>query len=395
MLKLEKNGPREQTVGVLAVKRGGHRGLSLKGRHIDTCMMRTTVVLMLLHAASCAALECSGGEHEFENSPRPAGWTNADQRFGVKKESDGHHHIKCESARTPTAGTESVTYTRATMEFKLAEIGIGGQWGEVLFQLMETVQETRFRVKEVNGVSLSTEQDGNAKATTVVPTSYEKYKVCSSGDDDSFMEFGDALVLESTYANADLSGLKVSAFGFRSEDAKKRVLEGNQLFAVDANMGSCRMEIVIEIPVPTSGDLSFEVEFYVHNATNEDQINAALKTQEVGNEILVTYDDTELMGMSTGLVCKSTTLAVPASNVTRERVDDGSKGEVWKYSVPRSAVAACGAVVFDPRMTPAGAPTLAMQQGAQDAGCRSIASSLTWAFTIAANVLALRFAFAW
>ena len=132
----------------------------------------------------------------------------------------------------------------------------------------------------------------------------------------------------------------------------------------------------------------------MHNATNEDQINAALKTQEVGNEILVTFDDTELMGMSTGLVCKSTTLTVPASNVTRERVDDGSKGEVWKYSVPRSAVAACGAVVFDPRMTPA-PPTLRMQQGALDAGCRSIASSLTWAFTIAANVLALCFAFAW
>ena len=35
-----------------------------------------------------------------------------------------------------------------------------------------------------------------------------------------------------------------------------------------------------------------------------------------------TFDDTELMGMSTGLVCKSTTLAVPASNVTREGVDD-------------------------------------------------------------------------
>jgi len=284
------------------------------------------------------------------------------------------------------------------MEFKLAGIGIGGHWGQALFQLLDT----RFRLKEVNGVSLSTEMDGNAKATTVVPTSYEKYKVCSSGDDNSFMEFGDALVLESTYANADLSGLKVSAFGFRSEDAKKRVLEGNQLFAVDANMGSCRMEIVIEIPVPSSGNLSFKIEFYVHNATNENQINAALKTQEVGNEILVTFDDTELMGMSTGLVCKNTKMAVPASNVARERVYDASQVEVWKYSVPRSAVAACGAVVFDPRMTPAGAPTLQMQRSQspstdtpKDAGCRSIASSLTWAFTIAANVLALCLAFAW
>jgi hypothetical protein len=100
---------------------------------------------------------------------------------------------------------------------------------------------------------------GNAKATTVIPTSYEKYKVCSSGDGNSFLEFGDAMVLESTYA--DIPGLKVSVFGFRSEDAKQQVLEGNKLFAVDANMGSCRMEIVVEIPVPESGDLSFEVQF--------------------------------------------------------------------------------------------------------------------------------------
>ena len=317
--------------------------------------MRAVVRLMLLHAACCAALDCSGSQHEFEHdAARPAGWKNADQRFAAKKERDGHHQIKCESARTPAEGNKT-TFTRATMEFKLADIGIGGQWGEALF----TLPETRFRIQEVNGVNLSEENDGNAKATTVVPPSYEKYKLCSSGDDNSFMEFGDALVLESTYAG--FPGLKVSAYGFRSEEAKKRVLEGNQLFAVNADMGSCRMEIVAEIPVPANGTLSFKIRFYVHNegwGKTEEEINAALQTREVGSEIVVSYQDTELMGMSTGLVCKSTKLAVPAANVTRERIDGAFQGEVWKYSVPRSLVASCGAVVFDPRMTPPNAPTL-------------------------------------
>jgi hypothetical protein len=243
-------------------------------------------------------------------------------------------------------------------------------------------------VSKVNGVELSTEEDGNAKATTNIPSKYEKYKVCSS-DSDSFMEFGDALVLESTFA--DIPGLKVTAFGFRSEDAKQRALEGEQLFAVDANMGSCRMEIVVEIPVPESGNLTFEVQFYVHGShkgKSEEEINAALETKEVGNEIVVTYDDAELMGMSTGLVCESTKLAVPASNVTRARVPGSSQGEVWEYSVPRSTVAACGSVVFDPRMTPAGAPTLTtVTSNAVPSGVTKY--GLPWIFMVGANVLAV------
>jgi hypothetical protein len=349
--------------------------------------MRAAVLLMLLHAACCSALGCSGGEEQFQKDARPAGWVLADQRFGARKEADGHHHIKCESARTPAQGNTTTTFTRATMEFKLAEIGIGGQWGEELFKL----PETRFRLQEVNGVSLSTETNGNAKATTVVPKIYEKYKICSS-DQNKFTEFGDALVLESTYAS--FPGLKVSAFGFRSEAAKKQVLQGNQLFAVDANMGSCRMEIVAEIPVPTSGNFSFKIQFYVHGSgwgKTESEINAALQTREVGNEIVVKYNSTELMGMSTGLVCKNTKLAVPASKVTLKRQDDASdQGEVWKYSVPRSAVASCEALVFDPRMTPAGAPTLS---AAFSAGSVSSPSPIQMGLTVVAVVLAWRITF--
>ena len=354
-------------------------------------IMQATVLLMLLPVACCATLGCSNGEHEFQHNARPAGWSNADQRFGAKKEADGHHQIKCESARTPAAGN-TTTYTRATMEFKLAQIGIGGQWGEALFKL----PETRFRVQEVNGVELSTETNGNAKATTVVPTAYEKYKVCSHGDSKSFTEFGDALVLESTYAS--FPGLKVSAYGFRSEAVKKSVLQGNQLFSVDANMGSCRMEIVAEIPVPASGNFSFKIRFYVHGSgwgKTEEQINAGLQTQEVGNEIVVTFNSTELMGMSTGLVCKSTKLAVPAANVTREKVAGGSstQGEVWKYSVPRAAVASCAALVFDPRMTPPNAPTLTSATPTKLHNGSAGSVSSPWVLTVVANVLACRIIF--
>ena len=361
-----------------------------------TNIMRAVLLMLLPVLGGCATLGCSNGEHEFEHNARPAGWTNADQRFGARKEADGHHQIKCESARTPAAGN-TTTYTRATMEFKLAEIGIGGQWGDALFKL----PETRFKINEVNGVQLETEANGNAKATTVVPTAYEKYKVCSHGDGGSFMEFGDALVLESTYAS--FPGLKVSAFGFRSDAAKQSVLQGNQLFSVDANMGSCRMEIVAEIPVPTntSVDFSFKIRFYVHGSgwnKTEEQINAGLVTQEVGNEIVVKFDNTELMGMSTGLVCKDTALPVPASNVTREKVAGGAstQGEVWKYSVPRAAVASCGALVFDPRMTPANAPTLTsaptpLTSAPTPAPNLSNAAATVpsaWILTVVANILA-------
>ena len=157
------------------------------------------------------------------------------------------------------------------------------------------------------------------------------------------------------------------------------------------------MEIVAEIPVPTntSVDFSFKIRFYVHGSgwgKTEEQINAGLATQEVGNEIVVKFNNTELMGMSTGLVCKNTKLPVPASNVTRAKVAGGAstQGEVWKYSVPRAAVASCGALVFDPRMTPPNAPTLTASDpvplGSGSAGL--VSSPSAWILTVVANILA-------
>ena len=121
---------------------------------------------------------------------------------------------------------------------------------------------------------------------------------------------------------------------------------------------------------------------------------AGLATQEVGNEIVVKFNNTELMGMSTGLVCKNTKLPVPASNVTRAKVAGGAstqcdtQGEVWKCSVPRAAVASCGALVFDPRMTPPNAPTLTAPVPLGSGSAGLVSSPSAWILTVVANILA-------
>ena len=55
--------------------------------------------------------------------------------------------------------------------------------------------EIRARLIEINGVELSTDDNGNgnAKATTVIAPGYENYKLCGNGDGGTPWEFGDAL----------------------------------------------------------------------------------------------------------------------------------------------------------------------------------------------------------
>ena len=81
-------------------------------------------VLLLVHVASSSAeLACSNSMDQFRQTQRPAGWSDSDQRFAVYKESEGHHHIICESAKrkvttnnTRRGEQEDLEVTRATVE---------------------------------------------------------------------------------------------------------------------------------------------------------------------------------------------------------------------------------------------------------------------------------------
>jgi hypothetical protein len=78
----------------------------------------------------------------------------------------------------------------------------------------------------------------------------------------------------------------MTIYGFRSEAAKKAALADETLFSVTANMNSCKLEVVAEIPVPAFGDLSFKLQFFVHHDTKEETINKGLASSEVGDEIV-------------------------------------------------------------------------------------------------------------
>ena len=65
-------------------------------------------------------------------------------------------------------------------------------------------------------------------------------------------------------------------------------------------------------------------------------------------------NNTELMGMSTVLVCKTSVTAINALAITTLTYakQAGGQGQTWWYMVKRAAIDTCGPVIFDPRLTP-------------------------------------------
>jgi hypothetical protein len=121
--------------------------------------------------------------------------------------------------------------------------------------------------------------------------------------------------------------------------------------------------------MPASGNPTFGLRFIVEvdrgGEGTQERKNAALVSTEVNDEILVSLNNTEIMGMSKKLICKlickKTKTQVPQSaiNITKETVtekfgDPEVGGVRYQYSVNRNAVANCGALMFDPHVTPLG-----------------------------------------
>jgi hypothetical protein len=199
---------------------------------------------------------------------------------------------------------------------------------------------------QANGVELHTDNDVNFD----IAPGWDQYKVCGDGTIPFPWQFSDAMAIQSTFPA--LAGLTMTTYGFRSEAAKCAALEGENTFTVPYKMDKCRLELVVEIPVPGTTPLSFEVSFYVHHATKEQSINAALKSTLVGQNIVISYESRELASMQIGLACKQTEQAIPEAAITRE-MQQSSGGEIsWYFEVKRDALQDCQTVVWDPLFSP-------------------------------------------
>ena len=98
----------------------------INGFSKNTAMPARAMLLSACLAAAVtgasATLGCAGGMGAFQTDNRPDGWVDTDQRFAVWQESDGHHHILCES------GVVSGKVTRTTVEQMRSELGLKTGW---------------------------------------------------------------------------------------------------------------------------------------------------------------------------------------------------------------------------------------------------------------------------
>lgn len=178
-------------------------------------------------------------------------------------------------------------------------------------------------------------------------------------------QFGDAMAVTSTYPDVD--GLSITVYGFRTDATKDSILEDETLFSIPASLDLCKLEAVVEVPVPDSGDLSFAIDLWVEkDDADETALNNYIQSSRVGSSIFfnttnqgdddaaLDADGGQVMEMSTRLVCASTEAYVSDSDVTVTKDNDYQK---WTFSVASSAVSSCGSVYFDPKVNPIDGPS--------------------------------------
>ena len=199
-----------------------------------------------------------------------------------------------------------------------------------------------------NGIDLWAASDSNVNYN--IAPGWDQYRICGDGTVANRWQFGDAMAIQATFTA--IAGVKMTTYGFRSEAAKCAALEGDNTFTVPFDMGGCRLQVVVEIPVPGNGPLSFEVVFSVHHGQSgkENAINAALVSTQVEQDIVISYESRELVSMQTGLVCKQTEQAIPEAAIQREQ--PSGDGVALIFQVQPYALQNCQSVVWDPLLSP-------------------------------------------
>jgi hypothetical protein len=285
---------------------------------------------------------------DFQGSYELGGRSMSDNRLGTKMEQPGHGHLLCEGVNV-TGGI-----VRTTTEFRAGNIGMKTGW-----QSANPFGEARFNLVEVNGVSLTF-------GTLAIKSGYEQHKICGSGQD--VWQFADAMVIENTLSD---SATKITGYAFLNEATKNTVMAGETLFSVPLAMGSCKLEVVVAIPVNANGDTTFAVEVMFHRDEGEEELNNGLRLNSAGEELIIESDSklgmadgtNKTMTMAKGVVCAKTKTAVPASAITLT-LPNMPQETRFVYSVARSAVAECEMLYWDPTMTPYGGDQGGVRVGA-------------------------------
>lgn len=288
-------------------------------------------------AASAGAPTCM--DTFWGQDRRQSGWPDADTRLAYKVDSTSsnpHFHAYCESAIDANGKT-----IQTATEIFVNDVGM--QLG--LAPRHPTISgnphgQINLYIQQINGNPPGT-------GTVSVPANYAQYQICDDGDK---KQFGDAMAVELSTS----SGTKFTSYGFRNNATKNSVLAGETLFSMPGSMSGCKIEVVAELPVPATGDLTWKVEVGINRDSGEAAALASMSYAMVNDEVVISgrpggNENITLLAMATSVVCKTTKAKVATVTVTPEW---GPGVRKFSYAVPRADVASCGTVFWDPTVTP-------------------------------------------
>ena len=197
--------------------------------------------------------------------------------------------------------------------------------------------------------------------------------VCGAGSMGSYWQFDKGMCIKNTLpaVTGFTEGVNLYGYSFRNDAAKTALLAGETLFSVDASMLGCKLEVVVELPIPTSGTLSFEVQTRIERDTEETVYNQGLTIREANNQIEIltpqaTADSMRnnslpgmnnvLIVMAKGLICKNTGLAVPQSDIAItvgsanggaiSNFNNNAAENTFTYTIQRTNIASCGSLYW-------------------------------------------------
>lgn len=298
-------------------------------------------ILISTFAGTAAEIVC---QKDFQNTADMGGRADTDQRLGYWTEGAGHGHLLCQGIDA------NGTVVKSTCEFNGANIGFKTGW-----QSANPHGEVRWELTEVNGQSVS-------KGTLEVPAVYTEYELksddCGTGDGGDPFQFSDAMVVENKLGGTSAT---ITALAFLNDGKKKDVLKkGKAVYSVEADMGSCKLEMMVKIPVNPDGDTTFAININFHKDEGEEELNAGLTAENKDNMVEISSDldaadgSKVVLVMARGLVCESTESNIANEDITISDLSRFPEDRSFTYSVSKSAADGCEFLYWDPTMTPFG-----------------------------------------
>lgn len=290
-------------------------------------------------------------------SPDALGGRNAtDQRLGAMFEKVGHGHLKCE-------GLDSEgSIVQVTAELRGANIGFKAGW-----QSANPFGEVRWALTDVNGEQLP------EFGEITIPQKYQKYLICGDNPPNignGIAQFSDALVLENKLQPASARSATITALAFLNDAKKASVLNGNEVYSLEQDMGGCKMEFMVKVPVNTAGDTTFAININFHmdnteaNPKAEEELNAGLTARNVNGMVVIDSALTTSDGSKTALAMAESLICVKAGATTGTSLDSKDvtisdlsgfpADRSFTYTIPKAVTDAgqCDFLYWDPTATP-------------------------------------------